>query len=328
MLGKLQFGVYELDRDAMELRKHGVPIRLQEQPLRVLATLVERPGEIVTREELQQRIWGKDTFVDFEQSLNKAVNRLREALNDEAGQPRYVETVPRRGYRFIAPVTGQNSIEQPRPPVLLSSASNAKPAADLGFAPSLISGTPPASVPAKKRGWLALGLSAAVILSAISAWFWARSGPAKTPGRRSLTRLTTNGTSFDPAISRDGKMIAYAAAVGGFNKDIWVRQVAGGKAIQITHEKEGAVAPSFSPDGSQIAYVSRGGIYEMPALGGDARLIISHGFSPSYTPDGSTVLFVTFVEDSARLWTVSGCKLDSWAGQVRPAIAIANSLAC
>ncbi|MGA3228217.1 MAG: winged helix-turn-helix domain-containing protein [Acidobacteriaceae bacterium] len=74
MQGKLQFGVFELDCDAMELRKHGVTIRLQEQPLRVLATLVERPGEIVTREELQQHIWGKDTFVDFEQSLNKAGN--------------------------------------------------------------------------------------------------------------------------------------------------------------------------------------------------------------------------------------------------------------
>ena len=100
MLGKLQFGVYELDRDAMELRKHGVPIRLQEQPFRILAALVERPGQIVTREELRELIWGKDTFVDFEQSLNKAVNRVREALNDDAGHPQYVETIPRRGYRF------------------------------------------------------------------------------------------------------------------------------------------------------------------------------------------------------------------------------------
>ena len=128
MPGKIRFGVYELDRDAMELRKHGVTIRLQEQPLRVLANLVERPGEIVTREELQQQIWGKDTFVDFEQSLNKAVNRLREALNDEAGQPRYVETVPRRGYRFIAPVTELNSTQPPRIPALPNSVSDAKPA--------------------------------------------------------------------------------------------------------------------------------------------------------------------------------------------------------
>jgi DNA-binding winged helix-turn-helix (wHTH) protein len=111
MHGKFQFGVYQLDGDAMELRKHGVPIRLQEQPFRILAALVERPGEIVTREELQEQIWGKDTFVDFEQSLNKAVNRIREALNDDPGHPQYVETIPRRGYRFIAPVTGNTSIE-------------------------------------------------------------------------------------------------------------------------------------------------------------------------------------------------------------------------
>src|SRR5215470_17856045 len=102
---KIRFGVYELDRDAMELRKHGTPIRMQEQPFRVLAALVERPGEIVTREELRERIWGKDTFVDFEQSLNKAVNRVREALHDDAARPQYVETIPRRGYRFVAPVT-------------------------------------------------------------------------------------------------------------------------------------------------------------------------------------------------------------------------------
>ena len=103
MPGKIRFGVYELDRDAMELRKHGVPIRLQEQPFRVLAMLAERPGEIITREQLQEQIWG-NTFVDFDQSLNKAVNRVREALNDNAGTPQYIETVPRRGYRFIAPV--------------------------------------------------------------------------------------------------------------------------------------------------------------------------------------------------------------------------------
>src|ERR1700677_76361 len=102
MPGKIRFGVYELDRDAMELRKHGVVLRLQEQPFRVLAMLAERPGEIITREQLQERIWG-NTFVDFDQSLNKAVNRVREALNDNAGTPQYIETIPRRGYRFIAP---------------------------------------------------------------------------------------------------------------------------------------------------------------------------------------------------------------------------------
>src|SRR6202034_3096404 len=104
MPGKIRFGVYELDRDTMELRKRGVVLRLQEQPFRVLAMLAERPGEVITREQLQEQIWG-NTFVDFDQSLNKAVNRVREALNDNAGTPQYVETVPRRGYRFIAPVS-------------------------------------------------------------------------------------------------------------------------------------------------------------------------------------------------------------------------------
>ena len=112
MGGKILFGVYELDREAGELRKHGVLIRLQEQPLQVLLALIERPGQIVTREEARQRIWGQDTFVDFEQSLNKAVNRLREVLCDDAAQPRYIETIPRRGYRFVAPVTRNTSTEQ------------------------------------------------------------------------------------------------------------------------------------------------------------------------------------------------------------------------
>jgi DNA-binding winged helix-turn-helix (wHTH) protein len=103
MPDKIRFGVYELDRESMQLRKHGVVLRLQEQPFRVLAMLTERPGEVITREQLQEQIWG-NTFVDFDQSLNKAVNRVREALNDNAGTPQYIETVPRRGYRFIAPV--------------------------------------------------------------------------------------------------------------------------------------------------------------------------------------------------------------------------------
>ena len=117
---KIRFGVYELDNDAMELRKHGVPIRLQGQPFRVLAMLAERPGQIITREQLQERIWG-DTFVDFERSLNKAINRVREALNDNAGTPQYIETVSRRGYRFIAPVATPPQTEAQGPIVSVSS---------------------------------------------------------------------------------------------------------------------------------------------------------------------------------------------------------------
>jgi TolB-like protein/DNA-binding winged helix-turn-helix (wHTH) protein/Tfp pilus assembly protein PilF len=101
----VRFGVYELDLQAGVLRKNGMRIRCQEQPLQVLAALLERPGELITRDELRKRVWPEDTFVDFDHALNTAVKKIRAALNDDADFPRYIETVPRRGYRFIAPVT-------------------------------------------------------------------------------------------------------------------------------------------------------------------------------------------------------------------------------
>lgn len=100
----VRFGVFELDLSAGELRKNGVKLRLQGQPFQVLTLLLERSGEVVTREELQQELWPSDTFVDFDHSLNTAINKVREALGDSASSPRYVETLARRGYRFIAPV--------------------------------------------------------------------------------------------------------------------------------------------------------------------------------------------------------------------------------
>jgi TolB-like protein/DNA-binding winged helix-turn-helix (wHTH) protein/Flp pilus assembly protein TadD len=101
---RLRFGVFEVDLRAGELRKHGVRLRLQEQPFQILAMLLERPGETVTREELRKRLWTAETFVDFDHGVNKAVNRIRDALGDSATSPRFVETVARRGYRFIADV--------------------------------------------------------------------------------------------------------------------------------------------------------------------------------------------------------------------------------
>jgi DNA-binding winged helix-turn-helix (wHTH) protein len=102
----LRFGVFEVDVRSGELRKQGVRIKLQEQPFHVLTVLLQRPGEVVTREELRSQNWPADTFVDFDNSLNTAINKLREALGDSADKPRFIETLPRRGYRFIAPVDG------------------------------------------------------------------------------------------------------------------------------------------------------------------------------------------------------------------------------
>ena len=101
---RFRFGVFEIDIRAGELRKHGLRIRLQEQPFQVLAILLEHPGEVVTREELQKKLWPADTFVDFDHGLNKAISKIREALRDSAESPRFVETVARRGYRFLAEV--------------------------------------------------------------------------------------------------------------------------------------------------------------------------------------------------------------------------------
>jgi DNA-binding winged helix-turn-helix (wHTH) protein len=105
----VRFGVFELDPTAGELRKSGVKVKLQEQPFQILSLLLERPGQVVTREEIQQKLWPDGTFVDFDHSLNAAVKRLREALGDSADNPQFVETIPRRGYRFIYPVKDQET---------------------------------------------------------------------------------------------------------------------------------------------------------------------------------------------------------------------------
>src|SRR5438034_5880702 len=106
----VRFGAFELDQDAGELRKQGTRMKLQEQPLQMLQVLLQRPGEVVTREELQQKIWPSDTFVDFDHGINNAIKRLRETLGDTAETPQYIETLPRRGYRFIGTI---NAVAEP-----------------------------------------------------------------------------------------------------------------------------------------------------------------------------------------------------------------------
>jgi len=101
----IRFGAFEVDAQSGELRREGKKVKIQEQPFQVLILLLERPGEVLTREELTKRLWSDQTNVDFERGLNKAITRLREALRDSAENPRYIETLPRRGYRFIAHVT-------------------------------------------------------------------------------------------------------------------------------------------------------------------------------------------------------------------------------
>jgi cholera toxin transcriptional activator len=152
----LRFGVFEVHREAGELRKNGARVRLQEQPFQVLVALLENPGKVVTREDLRLKIWPADTFVDFDHSLNTAVNKIREALGDSASSPRFVETLARRGYRFLAPVDGAPSLPAPS---LANSSARVRPAAlatatenDSSPAPPDIAFHPDLHVPVPDRG--------------------------------------------------------------------------------------------------------------------------------------------------------------------------------
>ena len=113
-----RFGIYEVDVRSGELRKNGAKLKLQEQPFQVLAMLLERPGEVLTRDQLRQRLWPADTFVDFDHSLNTAINKLRDSLGDSAANPRFIETLAKRGYRFIAPVQVAPPLSLPVEPAL------------------------------------------------------------------------------------------------------------------------------------------------------------------------------------------------------------------
>lgn len=165
-----RFGVFELDLSAGELRKNGVKLRLQGQPFQVLALLLDRAGEVVTREELQQKLWPADTFVDFDHSLNTAINKVREALGDSASSPRYVETLARRGYRFIAPVQAQ---PQNEPSVIVATAGSDAPAMGSHVSTLQQPATPPVAmhpeleVPMPRRG-LTRGLFAVVQMMYLS----------------------------------------------------------------------------------------------------------------------------------------------------------------
>ena len=176
-----RFGVFEVDLKASELRKNGLRLKLPEQPFQILAVLLERPGEIITRDELRNRLWPGDTFVDFDHGLNNAVMRLRETLGDSSENPRFVETIPRRGYRFIAPV------EEISYPSQASSTAEGEHLPSNGHSAVMVS--PPAettAIPLRiqtvrriKSLWIALGILAVALIATLS-FYYGRS--ANSPG--------------------------------------------------------------------------------------------------------------------------------------------------
>jgi Tol biopolymer transport system component/DNA-binding winged helix-turn-helix (wHTH) protein len=273
----VRFGAFEADARTGELRRDGVKLKFSGQPFQVLAILLERPGDVVTREELQKRLW-PDTFVDVEHNLNTAVNKIREVLGDSAESPRFVETLPRRGYRFIAPLEPEAS-EEPAAAVPVPPHKSVKRFLVKRFL-----------VP---KRMVMLG----VVILAMGAGFigYKKASTHRAVLQRNLTRLTYDeGLQTEATWSPDGSYIAYSSDQGG-KFDIWIQQVSGGNPIQVTKRRGQNWQPDWSPDGKYIAYRSEegdGGIFVIPALGGAGleRKIATFGYHPRWSPDSSQVL--------------------------------------
>jgi len=326
---RVLFGPFEADLETHELWKNGIKVKLGGQPFEILAILLNRAGQMVSREELQKQIWAADTFVDFNHGLNAAVNKLRETLSDSAEQPKYIETLPRRGYRFIgkienamsAPAAMEQTAEgRPIAPAMIPALPLTSPGLTLGTEPPFNRGI------RRRTKWL---LAGAAILAAImvQSW-WVRHGPefkegaAKSAEAKTLSHMLTlvPDPASDPAISPDGKTVAfrrnsYAPGAAG----IFVTG-SNGKALTQLTQHPGDCCPAWSPDGKTIAFsrisTDEYGIYVVNAAGGALRKI-SHedprkkrgelawttdgkfiAFSGD-SPQGGSQVFLLSVEDSS-----------------------------
>ncbi len=200
-----RFGVFEIDVRSGELRKQGRKVRLEGQPVQILICLLENPGELVTRQELRKRLWPADTFVNFEYGLNAAVKRLRQALNDSAGNPRFVETLPRRGYRFLAPVQTVNAGEAAPSEIAPSvdGAPPAKPEPESGE-PAVTDQVDPSKKTVVSEGvrfgpaWKRSGLALLLALGIFALWMF-RPKNSRSPLIRSLAVLPLENLSHDPS---------------------------------------------------------------------------------------------------------------------------------
>ena len=261
----VRFGIFEVDLWAGELRRNGVKVKLQEQPFQVLATLLERPGEIITRDELQKKLWPADTFVDFDHSINAAIRRLRDALGDSAERPIFVETVARRGYRFIAPVEYQR-------PTSAAPSVDERGRHESAFQSRLW------QCFSKKRN---VALSAlAICVLALLLLYYSRSSRGKL-GQPVLTPALTNiGEKYTPSLSPDGQRLAFTWNGGsGPYFSLYVKILGTEELLRLTKDTSIDFDPVWSPDGRYIAFCriskSETGIYVIPAMGGAERRLRS-----------------------------------------------------
>lgn len=279
----VHLGQFEVDFETGALFKNGTKSVLQGQSLQLLELLLQYPGQVVTREKIQQRLWPDGTVVEFEHSVNAAVKRLREVLGDDAEKPAYIETIPRRGYRLIAPL-------RYAPGDILPTA---------GQTPDVVRRTP-GEIP-----WDAMKWASAVVLALVGGLVlgnrWART---PQPDRGSdiqtpvvLQRLTDFvGMEESPAVSPDAKSIAFSTGVG--TQHIWVRLLIGGSPLRITRDDVPHLYPRWSPDSASLIYFSpaqdaeeEGAIYEIPALGGPHRRLARSFTGGDISHDGKRIAY-------------------------------------
>jgi Tol biopolymer transport system component/DNA-binding winged helix-turn-helix (wHTH) protein len=318
-----RFGVFELDASSGELRRNGTVVKLREQPARILLLLLEHAGQMVAREELRQHLWPSDTFVDFDHSLNSAVMKLREALGDSADNPLYIETIPRKGYRFVAPVSQPGDTQNGSASSRLTAGSEL--AGSNTREQSNGSVEVRAITPDEKRGRrrllsrklaVALFLISAIGIAALirSALLQSRSQPktssgepnTMSPNLRSSILTSAPGDANSPSFSPDGRQIAFVwNGAEASQYDIYVQLVGGDTPLQLTHHKRGdglPGPPQWSPDGREIAFArcnsDRDGVYTVPALGGPERRLTNSpcrdwvAGRPIWTPDSKAMVML------------------------------------
>lgn len=284
----VRFGPYEADLLSGELRKSGIRLKIQDRPFQILAILLEQPGQMVTREQLQKRLWPEDTFVDFEHGLNTAINKLRQVLSDEADNPRFIETLPKRGYRFIAPVS---------PSALSGAVQEREPFRDTPLpGPEVIQTVPQEAAPRaaqphpehhRWRYYLAVTIGL-VLVAGVVFGFWYRYSSSRSDSSWSQIRIAPlNGLprEGDAAFSPDGNQVAFTwAGEKGKYAHIYISQIGTTDSPrQLTNTGDGTFefAPAWSPDGRYIAFYRFDqkektlGVFVTAALGGSERHLYS-----------------------------------------------------
>jgi DNA-binding winged helix-turn-helix (wHTH) protein len=299
----LRFGHFELDLHTRELRRAGMLVKIQHQPFKVLALLAARAGELVTRDELREQIWGGDTYVDFDQGLNFCIKQIRSALGDQADTPRYVETLPRRGYRFIAPIESQ-----PRPhPIdsvrLIATEPDAAPA-PLPFRttaePRRRAEAEHPSGGRRRAAWIAAGIAAAAALTL--GGFWIGRAASDAHEAPSFQRLTFGRGLVDGARFTEGGEVVYAAAWEGRLPELFVTRV--GQADTRTLGSEALLLAGAAGSEAAVRHLGdgkRGVLARMPLAGGPARDIAENVLAADWSRDGRVFAAVRLQDGIPRL---------------------------